>query len=65
MGLKKWRETVKWQHSIMRDPCDPVRDFKERMAALFSGDDDKPGDDKYSGGSIFEIVEYKGKDDEK
>lgn len=25
----------------MRDPCDPVRDFKERMAALFSSDDDE------------------------
>lgn len=31
----------------MRDPCDPIRDFKERMSALFSNDNSSDFNDKY------------------
>ena len=33
----------------MRDPCDPIRDFKERMSALFSNDDDDKTDNDKQG----------------
>ena len=42
MNIKNFFETLKWQTTILRDPCNPVRDFKERMTALFS--DDKSSD---------------------
>lgn len=38
MSLKNYWETLKWQTTVMRDPCDPIRDFRERMDALFSSD---------------------------
>lgn len=39
MSLKNYWETLKWQTTVMRDPCDPIRDFRERMVALFSDDE--------------------------
>jgi len=44
MSLRNYLEVVKWQMTVLRDPCNPVRDFRERMAALLS--DDKPSDNK-------------------
>ena len=41
MGLRRYIEVIKWQITIMRDPCNPVRDFRERMVALFSDDDEQ------------------------
>lgn len=41
MSLRRYIEVIKWQTTVMRDPCDPVRDFRERMVALFSEDDDQ------------------------
>ena len=39
MSLRRYIEVIKWQTTVMRDPCDPVRDFRERMVALFSDDE--------------------------
>ena len=44
MSLKIYLETLRWQTTVMRDPCNPMRDFKERMEALLS--DDKSLDNK-------------------
>lgn len=43
MSLRRYIEVIKWQTTILRDPCVPVRDFRERMVALFSDDN---GQDK-------------------
>lgn len=39
MSLKNYWETLKWQTTVLRDPYDPARDFRERMVALFSDDE--------------------------
>ena len=39
MSLRRYIEVIKRQTTIMSDPYDPVRDFRERMVALFSDDE--------------------------
>ena len=41
MSLRRYIEVIKWQTTVLRDPCDPVRDFRERMVALFSDDNEQ------------------------
>ncbi|MBO4874800.1 MAG: hypothetical protein J5542_05790 [Bacteroidales bacterium] len=41
MGLRRYIKVIKWQTTILRDPYNPVRDFRERMVALFSDDDEQ------------------------